>query len=41
MIDMIGVGPFITMPLIVSAMGGVSRVARGASKCYCSPIFLE
>ena len=22
MIDMIGVGPFITMPLIVSAMGG-------------------
>ena len=25
MIDMIGVGPFITMPLVLSAMGGRAR----------------
>src|SRR6266404_3850053 len=29
MIDMIGVGPFITIPLIISAMGGPQSVASG------------
>ena len=36
MIDMIGVGPFITIPLIVAAMGGEMGVEseEGAGSCF-------
>jgi len=30
MIDMIGVGPFITIPLIIAAMGGRRRCLAGS-----------
>ncbi len=30
-IDMVGIGPFVTLPLILAAMGGGGRSSRGSS----------
>src|SRR4029078_12335344 len=41
MIDMIGVGPFITMPLIIAAMGGPQAMIgwiAGAVLCMCDGV---